>query len=374
MFYILYIYLYLLSTILSVRPSSDHQSPQFHFFAAGDGDCELAVPEEYDMGLAIGSIFILFFASLLGAAIPTALSFSSRPWLAKSVKTLAYAGAGVLLATGFMHLLLPAQAALTSECLSESFLDAFPSWAFLFCVISIAVMQVVDYFITVKIAGKAPPSLAVENTPLPPPPPPSEHSVRENDASLEEGVCTVHPVCKDDSCNGQTLLKTHHHPTAHAQLAAVILSEASISVHSVLIGITLGITPGDEIVPLLIALTFHQFLEGVALGCAAVYAGLKTRSVLALAFIFAITTPIGIAVGIGIKSSYNSNSQTALLTQGILDAISAGLLIFLALGDHVNAVKSQAQWLKTEGKITHGLALGAFLVGVAVMCALAVWV
>ena len=144
--------------------------------------------------------------------------------------------------------------------------------------------------------------------------------------------------------------------------------------HSVLIGLTLGITTGDEIVPLLIALTFHQFLEGVAIGTAAIYAGMNTRSVAILGLIFSLTTPVGIAIGIGVRYSFNENNETALLTQGILDAICGGMLIFLALGDHVNAMKSQAHWLKEEGTVTHGACLGAFLLGVAVMCTIALWV
>ncbi len=43
-----------------------------------------------------------------------------------------------------------------------------------------------------------------------------------------------------------------------------------------------------------------------------------------MAFIFTITTPIGIAVGIGIASTYNANSTNALITQGIFDAVSTG--------------------------------------------------
>jgi solute carrier family 39 (zinc transporter), member 1/2/3 len=283
-----------------------------------------------------------------------------------------------------MHLLLPAQEALTSECLSQSFLGSYPSYAFLFCVISIACMQVLDYFVTVKIAKRAPPSLAgaeelnqreeerattgaVAATEI------ASSTKGSGNDDLEAGACVVHTVCKDDDCTGHTLLATSE-PTLKAQISAVLLSEASISVHSILIGITLGITTGEEIVPLLIALTFHQFLEGVAIGTAAIYVGMKARSVALLGLIFALTTPVGIAIGIGVRYSFNENNPTVLLTQGILDAICGGMLIFLALGDHVNAMKSQAHWLKEEGTVTHGACIGAFLVGVAVMCALAVWV
>ncbi len=46
------------------------------------------------------------------------------------------------------------------------------------------------------------------------------------------------------------------------------------------------------------------------------------------ALCFALTCPIGIAVGLGISGTYNENSATALAVQGIFDAISTGELKF----------------------------------------------
>jgi hypothetical protein len=40
-----------------------------------------------------------------------------------------------------------------------------------------------------------------------------------------------------------------------------------------------------------------------------------------------LITPIGIAIGIGVHESYNVNGKAALLSIGILDAISAGILL-----------------------------------------------
>lgn len=41
-----------------------------------------------------------------------------------------------------------------------------------------------------------------------------------------------------------------------------------------------------------------------------------------------LITPIGIAIGMGVHGSYNANSSEALLSIGILDSISAGLLLY----------------------------------------------
>lgn len=46
---------------------------------------------------------------------------------------------------------------------------------------------------------------------------------------------------------------------------------------------------------------------------------------------FAFITPIGVAIGIAVHSGYNPNSGAALLSIGVLDAISAGILIYAGI-------------------------------------------
>ena len=52
-----------------------------------------------------------------------------------------------------------------------------------------------------------------------------------------------------------------------------------------------------------------------------------------LVFFFSTTTPIGIALGIGLSNIYSENSPTALIVVGVLNASSAGLLNYMALVD-----------------------------------------
>ena len=52
-----------------------------------------------------------------------------------------------------------------------------------------------------------------------------------------------------------------------------------------------------------------------------------------LVFFFSITTPLGIAIGLAMSTSYKENSPAALITVGLLNASSAGLLIYMALVD-----------------------------------------
>jgi len=48
----------------------------------------------------------------------------------------------------------------------------------------------------------------------------------------------------------------------------------------------------------------------------------------AAAAFYSICTPIGIAVGLGVRSSINTNGVAMNVTSGILDAISAGVLLY----------------------------------------------
>lgn len=52
-----------------------------------------------------------------------------------------------------------------------------------------------------------------------------------------------------------------------------------------------------------------------------------------MVFFFSVTTPFGIALGMALSKTYKENSPTALITVGLLNASSAGLLIYMALVD-----------------------------------------
>jgi solute carrier family 39 (zinc transporter), member 1/2/3 len=49
------------------------------------------------------------------------------------------------------------------------------------------------------------------------------------------------------------------------------------------------------------------------------------------AILFGLTAPLGIAVGLGVRSSYSPDSEAATIVSGVLDALSAGVLIYTGL-------------------------------------------
>jgi zinc transporter 1/2/3 len=102
-----------------------------------------------------------------------------------------------------------------------------------------------------------------------------------------------------------------------------------------------------------------------------VQAKFKTTSAAIMATFFSVTTPVGIAIGIGISSVYNENSPTALIVQGVFDAASAGILIYMALVDLLAADFMNPR-LQTNFKIQLGANI-SLLLGAACMSVLAKW-
>lgn len=90
-----------------------------------------------------------------------------------------------------------------------------------------------------------------------------------------------------------------------------------------------------------------------------------------MACFFAITTPAGIAAGTAIASSYNPYSVGALITEGILDCMSAGILVYMALVDLI-----AADFLSKRMSCNFRLQVVSYLMlflGAGLMSLLAIW-
>lgn len=103
--------------------------------------------------------------------------------------------------------------------------------------------------------------------------------------------------------------------------------------HSVIIGLNLG-TAGQEFSTLYPVLVFHQSFEGLGIGArmSAIPFPRRYRWLpWALCTGYGLTTPIAIAIGLGLRTTYNGGSFTANVISGVLDSISAGILLFTGL-------------------------------------------
>jgi zinc transporter 1/2/3 len=117
------------------------------------------------------------------------------------------------------------------------------------------------------------------------------------------------------------------------QIAAFLILEFGVIFHSVIIGLNLG-TAGKEFATLYPVLVFHQSFEGLGIGARLSAIPIPKRlSWLpwALCAGYGLTTPVSIAIGLGLRTTYNGGSYTANVVSGVLDAVSAGILIYTGL-------------------------------------------
>lgn len=328
----------------------------------------------------------ILVAGVLGVVLPLAgrkrraLRTDSAAFLAAK----AFA-AGVILATGFVHMLHDAEHALSSPCLPAAPWRRFPVPGFVAMAAALATL-VLDFLATrfyeAKHRAEAARVKAAAAAAL----------VATSSGSDED----ITVVTVDEDERKAPLLQTHCHGHGHshshshvhepvqvegsegevsAHVRSIVVSqilEMGIVSHSVIIGLSLGVSRSPcTIRPLVAALAFHQFFEGFALGGCIAQAQFKNLSAVLMASFFAITTPAGIAAGAGMTTFYNPNSPRALVVEGILDSVSAGILIYMSLVDLI-AVDFLG------GKMTGTLrqqvmAYIALFLGALSMSSLAIW-
>ena len=164
--------------------------------------------------------------------------------------------------------------------------------------------------------------------------------------------------------------EAHYTPNSLALNTAVM--EAGIIFHSILIGLTLVVAADSGFITLFIVIVFHQIFEGFALGSriAMIPSSFLRKSVLAAAF--AVTTPIGMAIGIGVLSSFNGNDPSTLIAIGTLNAFSAGILLWVGLVE-----MWFVEWfhgpLAHAGPLKAGICFVSLVAGLVLMSFLGKW-
>ncbi|KAL4252056.1 ZIP transporter family protein [Abortiporus biennis] len=327
--------------------------------------------------LRVASIFIILVGALFGALFPV-LAKRTR-WLNSKVPNevfdfAKYFGSGVIIATAFIHLLDPAIQALGSPCLPEGWSKYPYALAIsLVSIFSIFIIEIVAFrWGTAKLAAlglshdphghavgghtahgpeptKASSSPTSPTSQLPPPIPLPGTEEKDQSVDLESGRPS------HSSIHGSTLTRifshggSHHahhhlhegekHPHSGAivdsgltQIVGVGILEFGVVLHSLLIGLTLAVDPDFKI--LFIVLVFHQTFEGLGVGSRLAFMDLPHKYnyvPIVGAIMYGVTTPIGIAIGLGVRTTYNPGSTTASIVSGCLDAFSAGILIYTGL-------------------------------------------
>ncbi|RDB23651.1 Zinc-regulated transporter 1 [Hypsizygus marmoreus] len=280
-------------------------------------------------GLRVASIFIILVGSSAGALFPVLARRSSWLHVPKGVFDFAkYFGSGVIIATSFIHLLAPALEALGSECLAPAWGD-YP-YALALCLLSIFIIFLVE-LIAFRWGTARLLRLGLHHDA-------HGHNLGSHAAHGPEANYNVQPQTDPKPEHDSDIESAGHaaHNTildnAVAQIIGIAILEFGVALHSVLIGLTLAVDPDFKV--LFAVLVFHQTFEGLGIGSRLAYMNLPSRYSwvpIAGAVIYGLTTPIGIAVGLGARTTYNPGSTTASIVSGVLDSLSAGILIYTGL-------------------------------------------
>lgn len=159
------------------------------------------------------------------------------------------------------------------------------------------------------------------------------------------------------------------------QIAAFLILEFGVIFHSVIIGLNLG-TAGEEFNTLYPVLVFHQSFEGLGIGArmsAIPFPNRLSWLPWVLCAGYGLTTPIAIAAGLGVRTTYNGAAFEASIVSGVLDSVSAGILIYTGL------VELLARDFLFNGELDRTKSwrltfmIGCVLLGAALMALLGKW-
>ncbi|KAK3711696.1 low-affinity Zn(2+) transporter zrt2 [Vermiconidia calcicola] len=336
--------------------------------------CESGSEFHGDVGIKISSIFVIFVGSFLGAYCPVFVarkrSLGLRAWLLFATK---YFGSGVIVATAFLHLLAPAHEALLNPCLTGP-ITGYP-WVEGICLMSVFAMFFVE-FLSIRYNKSKHPHEPVEmHTRAPAREEPKSF---RSDSGCELDEVSSSPSPSPDQDAGRASADVQVVPISEpyvVQLTGVFILEFGVIFHSVFIGLTLAVA-GEEFKMLYGVLALHQTFEGLALGsrlASIQWPQRKRYTPLGLAILYALSTPVAIAIGLGLRSAYHSGSATALIINGIFDSISAGILIYTGLVElmaHDFIFNSDMQRAPISKVL---LALGTMCSGAFIMALLGKW-
>ncbi|CAG5171337.1 uncharacterized protein ALTATR162_LOCUS7310 [Alternaria atra] len=310
--------------------------------------CYFAIGEnEYNgqFGARISSIFVIGLVSTSVTYFPV-IARKKPSWkIPLGLYTFArFFGSGVIVATAFIHLLDPAYEAIgPGSCVGESGGWAEYPWCAAIVLTSIMAVFCVDLVAEVYVErkfGVTKEESSVSNSAF-------LRSDRDPDAAPAAAAMDPefhvsaqhqdHDHRKDTESlySNSAFLSNMTSSTADRlsfaqQIGAFLVLEFGIIFHSVIIGLNLGVV-GDEFSTLYPVLVFHQSFEGLGIGARLSnipFPRSKSWMPWALCALYGLTTPVSIAIGLGVRTTYLPESKVSLMVQGVLNAVSAGFLIY----------------------------------------------
>ncbi|KAK7276026.1 hypothetical protein RIF29_17157 [Crotalaria pallida] len=300
------------------------------------------------------SIFVIFFTSMAGMSSPVLLArvFQGKSLYDRAIAVIKCFAAGVILSTSLVHVLPDAYAAL-ADChvASRHPWRDFP-FAGLVTLVGAILALFVDLVATSHVAH-APYAPVV---------------TQEKESGVELG-------CHGGGGGGEAERGVEEEMVRLKQRLVSQVLEIGIIFHSVIIGVTMGMSQNVcTIRPLVLALAFHQIFEGMGLGGCVAQAGFSFGTMAYMCFMFSVTTPMGIMLGMALFSltGYDDSSPNALIMEGLLGSVSSGILIYMALVDLI-AVDFFHNKLMNSNPGLKKASFVALILGSAGMSILALW-
>ncbi|KAH7245961.1 hypothetical protein BKA59DRAFT_182889 [Fusarium tricinctum] len=329
---------------------------------------------DYNIGLRVGLLFVILATGALGVFGPILLHKMMPSKLNLVLLVLKQFGTGIIISTAFVHLYTHAFLMFSNQCIGELGYEATTSALVMAGIfLSFLVEYIGNRIVLAKTKAAA--SLSV---------------AQRKSAWLS------------------------------TEVVSVLVMELGILFHSLLIGLTLVVAGDEYFLTLFVVILFHQMFEGIALGsriatigtAADVHthavarpsqetssahdsdkappstetvsneeiapAGLTMKKKLGLASLFAFITPIGMAIGIGVLQQFNGNDKSTLIAIGTLDAVSAGILMWVGLvemwaADWMTGGHGHKAELADANILTTILAGFGLVAGLVVMSLLGKW-
>lgn len=378
--------------------------------------------EDYSVGFHVGAIFVVLFSSIFGCALPMITKFipflRRNPFIFVAGKT---AATGVLLSVSMIHLLDDAIENFEEPCIPESFSEFYPAYPFLFALSAALVMHMIDFELA-EIAErwmKRKEALTALESPLKviddgsasvTVPPPVSGEMQRGGPHADDECVVVAPSSKGDRSGEQSGESESNEPTdgnhirqpqtsehlvtgcGHVHSAALpddmprvrriisaVCMEFGVTLHSVFVGMDVGLTTDSALKPLLIALVFHQLFEGMSLGSRLVDAKFKFSLEVALAVIFSFSAPVGMTastIAVAVRKDAMKGGGFVML-MGTLSSFCGGILLYLAFNllfvDFGTEMKMHCGEGKKHRRVKKIVMFSALWFGMLIMALIGKW-
>ncbi|ELR23369.1 metal cation transporter, ZIP family protein [Acanthamoeba castellanii str. Neff] len=279
---------------------------------------------------AVVGIPVIFVLGFAGALLPSLVSFFFPSYgITRRIYFSFFNGlaAGLILAVGFVHS-IPDSFESFDEVMEQSDASemtrdyAWPAWiAMMGVIICFSVEELVDFLAAhFRVAHahshahshkKGEPALVEDD----------EEDDIEAKKELAEKESTDEGVQNSKSEKTKKEKTSKDYTPATRRMVKMLVLFFGLLFHNIFVGLALGTADNDH--ALFIAIIFHQFFEGLGLGSRVADVDMrKILSVLLIDFVFAASAPVGIGIGLGVKSALEDGSMAYSTVDGTFQALT----------------------------------------------------